>query len=110
MQPRALLLVLILMLALVLTARAEPPRVVVGETGLTLGHSAVHQDKFYLEQNQALNGRIADTIVKEAKAWPAGLIVVGTHGRRGLSHLFLGSVAEGVMRTAPAPVLLIRAA
>lgn len=62
-----------------------------------------------LIETEALDGRVADMIVREAKAWPAALIVVGTHGRRGLSHLFLGSVAEGVMRTAPAPVLLIRA-
>ena len=39
---------------------------------------------------------------------PAELLVMGTHGRRGLSHLLLGSVAEGVMRLTPCPVLLIR--
>ncbi len=52
--------------------------------------------------------RIADVIAGEARAWPADLIVVGTHGRRGLSHLFLGSVAEGIVRISPAPILLIR--
>jgi len=52
--------------------------------------------------------RIADMIVGEATAWPTELIVVGTHGRRGLSHLFLGSVAEGIVRISPVPVLLIR--
>lgn len=52
--------------------------------------------------------RIADVVVAEAKRWPADLIVVGTHGRRGLSHLFLGSVAEGIVRTSTVPVLLIR--
>jgi nucleotide-binding universal stress UspA family protein len=36
------------------------------------------------------------------------LIVLGTHGRRGLSHLFMGSVAEKVVRTAPCPVLTVR--
>lgn len=36
------------------------------------------------------------------------LIVIGTHGRRGLSHLVLGSVAEKVVRTAPCPVLTVR--
>ena len=39
----------------------------------------------------------------------ADLIVMGTHGRRGVSRLLLGSVAESVVRTAPCPVLLIRA-
>ena len=47
-------------------------------------------------------------IVGEAAAWPAELIVVGTHGRRGLSHLFIGSVAEGIVRISQVPVLLIR--
>jgi nucleotide-binding universal stress UspA family protein len=36
------------------------------------------------------------------------LIVMGTHGRRGVSRLVLGSVAESVARTAPCPVLLVR--
>jgi nucleotide-binding universal stress UspA family protein len=36
------------------------------------------------------------------------LIVMGTHGRRGLSHLLMGSVAERVIRQAPCPVLVIR--
>ncbi len=38
----------------------------------------------------------------------ADLIVMGTHGRRGVSRLLLGSVAESVARTAPCPVLLVR--
>lgn len=52
--------------------------------------------------------RVVDPIVAEVKAWPADLVVVGTHGRRGLSHVFLGSVAESIVRVSPAPVLLIR--
>ena len=39
----------------------------------------------------------------------ADLIVMGTHGRRGMSRVLLGSVAESVVRTAPCPVLLVRA-
>ncbi len=54
------------------------------------------------------NQRIASLIVEEAKSWPADLIVIGTHGRRGLDHLLIGSVAEGVIRLSFAPVLLIR--
>ncbi len=57
-----------------------------------------------------LGQRIPEMIAADAEAWPADLIVVGTHGRRGLSHLFLGSVAEGVARVATKPVLLIRGA
>ncbi|HXV10481.1 MAG TPA: universal stress protein [Burkholderiales bacterium] len=52
--------------------------------------------------------RIASAIVEEANAAGIDLIVVGTHGRRGLEHLVLGSVAEGVARRAEVPVLLIR--
>ena len=55
-----------------------------------------------------LGRRIPEAIAADAEAWPADLIVICTHGRRGLSHLFLGSVAEGVVRVATKPVLLIR--
>lgn len=53
-------------------------------------------------------GRPAVLIVNEAKAWPADLIIMGTHGRSGFDRLLMGSVAEGVVRTATVPVLLIR--
>lgn len=53
-------------------------------------------------------GRIPDVIVAESKRWPADLIVMGTHGRHGVDHLLLGSVAEGVVRLTAVPVLLIR--
>lgn len=55
-----------------------------------------------------LGHRIPEMIATDADTWPADLIVLGTHGRRGLSHLLLGSVAEGVVRVATKPVLLIR--
>jgi nucleotide-binding universal stress UspA family protein len=54
--------------------------------------------------------RVAEFIVQEAERWPADLIVIGTHGRRGISHLFLGSVAEGVVRISTTPVLMVRVA
>jgi nucleotide-binding universal stress UspA family protein len=53
-------------------------------------------------------GRPAKTIVEYAKAADANLIVMGTHGRTGASHLLMGSVAEHVVRTAPCPVLTMR--
>jgi nucleotide-binding universal stress UspA family protein len=61
-----------------------------------------------LLENEALGWRIADVIVQEAKSWPADLLVIGTHGRSGLDHLLLGSVAEGIVRMSPVPVLLVR--
>jgi nucleotide-binding universal stress UspA family protein len=50
-------------------------------------------------------GYPADEIVQAAKDAKADLVVIGTHGRRGLSHVLLGSVAERVVRMAPCPVL-----
>lgn len=47
-------------------------------------------------------------IVNKAKSLNADLIVMGTHGRSGLSHVLLGSVAEKVLRLAPCPVMIIR--
>lgn len=52
---------------------------------------------------------IASVIKDDALHWRADLIVIGTHGRSGLSRLLLGSVAEGVVRGASVPVLLVRA-
>jgi nucleotide-binding universal stress UspA family protein len=52
--------------------------------------------------------RVCDLIVQEAKAVGAQLIVMGTHGRRGLRRLALGSDAELVLRDSPVPVLLVR--
>jgi len=52
--------------------------------------------------------RVADTVLREARAWSADIIVLGTHGRRGLHHALLGSVAEGIVRISSLPVLLIR--
>lgn len=57
---------------------------------------------------ETLADRIPEMIAADAEAWNADLIVICTHGRRGLSHLFLGSVAEGLIRVATKPVLLIR--
>jgi nucleotide-binding universal stress UspA family protein len=54
--------------------------------------------------------RVCDLILKEAASADVGLIVMGTHGRRGLSRLTLGSDAELVLRESPVPVLLVRAA
>lgn len=55
-----------------------------------------------------LTYRVADVIVEQAKKWDADLIVLGTHGRRGVRRLVMGSDAEGVVRTTPVPVLLVR--
>ncbi|MHB1669750.1 MAG: universal stress protein [Thiomonas sp.] len=51
--------------------------------------------------------RVADAIVAEAGRWNADLIVIGSHGRSGVRHLLLGSVAEGVARRSMIPVLIV---
>lgn len=56
-----------------------------------------------------VGGRVADEIVWQAKRWRADLIVIGTHGRRGLQRALLGSDAELVARYSPVPVLLVPA-
>lgn len=53
--------------------------------------------------------QIGEAIVKEAEHWQADLIVMGTHGRRGVARAVLGSDAEYVLRHTPVPVLLVRA-
>lgn len=57
---------------------------------------------------ETVGGRAADVIVAQAKQIKADLIVMGTHGRRGLRRLALGSDAELVVRSSPIPVLLVR--
>ena len=57
---------------------------------------------------ETVGGRVADEVVKQANAWSADLIVMGTHGRRGLKRLALGSDAELVLRLSAVPVLLVR--
>ena len=81
---------------------------------LMLKHAAATARKAGIEAEiirlevQSLQDRIVDEISRNAKGWRADLIVIGTHGRRGLSRLFIGSVAESLVRIASAPVLLIR--
>jgi nucleotide-binding universal stress UspA family protein len=58
---------------------------------------------------EMLSGPAAYPIVREARKVGADLIVLGTHGRRGVRRLMLGSDAEQVVRTASVPVLLVRA-
>ncbi len=73
-------------------------QIVVRQAGMTAGQKLL----------EARGERIASVIVGEAERWPADLIVIGTHGRSGFSRVLFGSVAEGVVRMAHIPVLLVR--
>jgi nucleotide-binding universal stress UspA family protein len=63
--------------------------------------------KIHWEKDTA-EGQAASAIVRQAEQVRADLIVMGTHGRSGLPHMLLGSVAEKVVRTASCPVLTVR--
>lgn len=55
-----------------------------------------------------VTGLLPDSLVAEIKANGYDLLVVGSHGRTGVAHFFLGSVAEKLVRNAPCPVLVVR--
>lgn len=59
-------------------------------------------------RRRLLAGVPYQAIVKKARDEGFDLIVMGTHGRKGLSHLLMGSVAEQVVRQAPCPVIIVR--
>ncbi|MFS8979976.1 universal stress protein [Cupriavidus necator] len=61
-----------------------------------------------LEEKPLAPGWISSTIVTKADTWNADLIVMGTHGWRGVRRLLMGSVSEGVLTKTNKPVLLVR--
>ena len=65
----------------------------------------VHDREIDVEVEEATG--IADAVVARAATLAADLIVMGTHGRTGIKRLFVGSVAERVLRTAPCPVMVV---
>ena len=74
---------------------------------LTARHES-HAGSLPRSSTALLHGPPAKCIVERAKEDAADLIVMGTHGRSGLGHLLIGSVAERVVRTAACPVLTTR--
>lgn len=89
----------------VVAALRESGAKLVAEADEQVRAQGVASEKALLE---TVGGRAADAIVAESKRWGADLIVLGTHGRRGLRRLALGSDAEMVLRAASVPVLLVR--
>jgi nucleotide-binding universal stress UspA family protein len=69
---------------------------------------AAHTAELPVGSAMLKTGDARTAILAVAEELRADLIVMGTHGRRGVSRLVLGSVAESVARTAPCPVLLVR--
>ena len=56
------------------------------------------------------DGQVPESVASAVADFKADLIVIGSHGRRGLTHALLGSFAERVVRHSPVPVLTVRAA
>lgn len=73
----------------------------------TAGAAGVEADSMLFD---TFGEHLAETVARSAKLWNADLIVVGTHGRRGVDRLLMGSGAEDIIRKAPVPVLVIRSA
>ncbi len=70
--------------------------------------AAKYRDRVTLAPVRLEIGDARDAIDRVAELVAADLIVMGTHGRRGVRRVLLGSVAESVVRTAPCPVLTVR--
>lgn len=83
-----------------------------GKTILAQAEALVRQSGIEVDSVlvESIGGPAADFIVAQAKQWPADLIVMGTHGRRGLARLTMGSDAEQVVRAISVPILLVRSA
>lgn len=86
---------------------------VMRETGATIlakGLAAAQEAGVEADEilHDTLGERLPEVVADEAKRWEADLIVVGTHGRRGVGRMLLGSGAEQIVRMAPVPVLVIR--
>ncbi|MFZ2293948.1 MAG: universal stress protein [Polaromonas sp.] len=76
------------------------------DDGLAIAQAAgVEAEKMLFDD---FGGRLAELVADAAKQWNADLIVVGTHGRRGVGRVLLGSGAEQIIRLAPVPILVVR--
>lgn len=78
---------------------------ILNEAALLFSQAGLEAEASLLE---SWEGSPAKAIIEESRNWGADLIVMGTHGYSGLTHMILGSVAESVVRHARVPVLLIR--
>jgi len=78
---------------------------VIDKAGAVAGKSGIKADTKTIE---SAGSRASAHIVAEAEQWQADLIVMGTHGLRGVSRLVMGSDAENVLRTCRVPLLLVK--
>ncbi|WP_045233673.1 universal stress protein [Deinococcus pimensis] len=94
-----------------LTTGGVAPVLPTGDVQRELSHadlSRLTDEAVEGEEYELLSGDPVQGILVAARDWQADVIVMGTHGRRGLEHFFLGSVAEKVVRESHVPVLTVR--
>lgn len=96
----------------VYTSEIFPAMLEAGDELLARSRAAIEAESVEVETEliQSSGERVSRIIVEQAQAWGAELIVLGTHGRRGVDRVLMGSDAEQVARTSPVPVLLVRLA
>jgi len=81
-----------------------------GQSLLAHAESLAREEGLTVETQlvEAMGRPAGELVIEAAKDWPADLIVCGTHGRRGLRRIVMGSDAEYIVRQTPVPILLIR--
>lgn len=89
----------------VINAMREAGQKILAEGLAMIQSGGFHADTVLVDR---LGAHLAETVAAQAKEWMASLVVVGTHGRRGIGRVLLGSGAEQIIRMAPCPVLVIR--
>jgi nucleotide-binding universal stress UspA family protein len=90
--------------AVLAQARKEAEKILGDAMALATASGAVAETRLL----ETPGRRLGEVVADEARAMEADLVVLGTHGRRGISRLLIGSGAEQVIRMAPVPVLAVR--
>lgn len=75
---------------------------------MSIGNDLKQQYPSAQFSEEVLNGHVKEVIIDTARDWNADLIVVGSHGRRGVSQFLLGSVSMSVLSTAPCAVMIVK--
>ncbi|ENO97944.1 universal stress protein, UspA family [Thauera phenylacetica B4P] len=88
----------------------RPRFMAAGQALLDEAANGLRQDGLAVETVLLESGaeRVSEQIAKQAEASACDLVILGTHGRRGVDRLLLGSDAEQIARIAPVPVMLVR--
>lgn len=89
----------------VIDALQDRGKAILNDAAARVSQQGLQSESVLLE---SVGGPAADLILAQAKEWPAELIVMETHGRRGIRRFALGSDAEQVLRATPVPILLVR--